>query len=1144
MGTMEENISKKLNYIKKELRKEREYLHAATIIEFDQMTICPPDGQKSQGDSAIRVMNHAFRIRKSAKFIESVIECYGERESLYEADKVLVEELYKSYVHDKFITPELNEEFSRIGNEAWVAWSKARDDEDVSEYLPKLSNVIDSKKKYVSIALRMPGEEHLSDYEFLLNKFEEGMDTATIDRLFDSTKEIILDLLEKIKGSEKSIRTDFLSRPVKDSQQEEMAKYLMGLMGFDFKKGQMSVSEHPFTSLISKNDVRITTHFYPNSFISSIYSVIHECGHALFEQLLPREDHEYFIEDLKTMGMHESVSRFYENVLGRSKEFIHLIYPAVCRIFPQAMRDVTEDELYEAVNYVTPSLIRTEADELTYTLHIIIRYELEKRLIDGNLTMEELPGQWNRLYKEYLGVEPVKDSEGLLQDVHWTTDFGYFPTYAIGNFYNAMYLNKMKEEFDPFEAVGEGDFAKINTWMKEHVFKKANRLKPTDWIKDITGREITADDFIIYLKDKYSNIYQLVENKKVEGLTNEYVNRVRRIRKLSSPSLEAIDSPDEYSDLLRENFKEIGKLALENRNMIKKYVRPLLGKEFSFSDVVVNAAITFCSKLTDPNHGLGLDASLALSISCMMMDDASKSGDDEYYLKALDMVVANSYLMVNQTKRLVACPEVAESFRKIGLYAYEEIVKYLEKDKFVLLSDEYKTLVLIDSRYGPVLYEYMKGYAPDVSKINKRIELIEDSIKIARDPFYREAFPSFNWNKHLLKAYEFILVTTPCVSDKECIKKIEKYARELEEFGRCCPEEYEKVFPLEYIFSITEDIRYAAGKCDRYDHLKRMYTIWRFADKRIYDRRGGDNLIAAASYIDVAADGELTAEMKSNITDMYKSVTEYAFRIPMLEYISSVIGIYSGMLLRFVEIQGGMTFEEFGLKVMAAFHPPTYIHSVMVARISVCLCERLMKKNPELFIGVCGCPSADKVDEYKDAILHLVHHSAMCHDFGKLVIIDTVFVYGRELLPSELPIIKSHSLMGWELLRKYESTKAYAEVAAGHHVYYDGSNGYPESFDIKASPLKSVIDIVTVADCMDAATDYIGRSYSEGKNLDEFVLEVSKESGTRYSPYVIELLTDKEVFKDMEYILNTERRKVYKETYMLLKHLSAEEVNV
>jgi carboxypeptidase Taq len=288
-----------------------------------------------------------------------------------------------------------------------------------------------------------------------------------------------------------------------------MTDYLLDVIGFDKTRGSWTLTEHPFTDGLWADDNRITTHFDPNAFASSMFSVIHEGGHALFEMMQPRENYAHHIFMNKTMGMHESVSRFYENRLGRSRAFVHLIYPKTREIFPQAMEDVSEEELYEALNVVQPSLIRTEADEFTYTFHIMIRYELEKLIVNTDVKTEDLPGLWNRKYEEYLGIWPANDREGILQDVHWSEGFGYFFSYAIGNMYNAMYYNRMKEDLDVDTHVRSGDFGTINKWMADHVFKKADRKDSMTWIREITGRDFTPDDFLDYLEEKYSALYEL-----------------------------------------------------------------------------------------------------------------------------------------------------------------------------------------------------------------------------------------------------------------------------------------------------------------------------------------------------------------------------------------------------------------------------------------------------------------------------------------------------------------------------------------------------------------------------------------------------------------------------------------------------------
>ena len=508
---MNESTLKNLTFVTTTLEKAETYAHACRVLQYDLETICPPEGMEKQGDVMASLGNKAFKLLKQLEFIEAVEGLYKSRDELDEADRVLVAQLHRDYIRTKNITPEMQHQFDLVFNKAFVDWSKARKNNDYSLFAPSLKEVRDVELKKISLH----GEPDKVPYNNLLDSYERGMTTERLDKIFDHCKERLVPLLQKIKASprntdkSRAIRTDFLSRPVTDEQQRKMADWLLRLLGFSFERGNFTTSEHPFTMGLSKNDVRITTHYYPNMFYSSIYSVIHECGHALFELNLQDEDHAHYISDHKTLGQHESVSRFFENIIGRSRSFIKLIYPKVKEIFPDVMHDVTELEFYEAMNRVEPSLIRTEADEFTYTFHIIIRYEIEKAIMNDGIPLEELPALWNKKYTEYLGVQPKTDAEGILQDVHWTSGFGYFCTYALGNMYNAMYYNRMKNEIDVDQLVIDGRFDVINMWMKENVFKKANRLAPADWIKDITGREFTSDDFIDYLEEKYSKIYDI-----------------------------------------------------------------------------------------------------------------------------------------------------------------------------------------------------------------------------------------------------------------------------------------------------------------------------------------------------------------------------------------------------------------------------------------------------------------------------------------------------------------------------------------------------------------------------------------------------------------------------------------------------------
>ena len=527
---MNETTKNKLDYVREVLTRAEKFQHAALVLEYDQETICPPKAMEEQGEIGAMLNNEAFKLIKEEAFIEAAEYLYDHRDELEEFDRVMVEQLHRDYLKTKNITPELDHEFGLIYNRAFVRWLQAKEKSDFSLFAPALKDVLDVEKKKVELQENEDGPDAAAvadakdgtdaaaeagamtgeavSYNKMLDNYERGMTVDALDECFGRCKERLIPLLKKITASGKTFRRDFLKRPVTDAQQAEIARYLLELIGFDFERGAFTTTEHPFTSGLGRFDTRVTTH-YRDDWSSSMYSIIHEGGHALFDMFQPAENHDHFIIGGKTMGMHESVSRFYENRIGRSKPFVHLIYPKVCEVFPEAMADVSEEEFYAAQNIVTPSLIRTEADEFTYTFHIIIRYEIEKELIAGRISLDEVPDLWNSKYEEYLGVRPQTMSEGVLQDVHWTFGFGYFPTYALGNMYNAMYFNRMKQEIDVDRALENGDFRTVNDWMIANVFKKADRLTPQEWLRDITGRAFTPDDFLDYLEEKYGALYGL-----------------------------------------------------------------------------------------------------------------------------------------------------------------------------------------------------------------------------------------------------------------------------------------------------------------------------------------------------------------------------------------------------------------------------------------------------------------------------------------------------------------------------------------------------------------------------------------------------------------------------------------------------------
>ena len=509
-------LEENLKLVHSTLKTAQKYEHAVHVMNFDMETLCPSEGMEEEGETIAFLSTEAYKLLKTEAFIEAAEYLYEHRfgsgdemqpgeDALTEEDRILAENLHRDYAKTKNITPEMNHEFTLVFNKAYIDWLNAKNAADYSVFAPSLAKVREVNLKDVSLR----EEKAETAYDSLLDDYERGMRSADLDEAFGKCKERLIPMLEKIGKSKKVIRTDFLHRTVTDEQQRLLAQYLLETIGYDFGRGAFTTTEHPFTDDLAKNDVRVTTHYYPDMFYSNLYSIVHEGGHALFGQLQPYEHHEKMIANSMTLGMHESVSRFYENRIGRSRAFIDLIYPKMKEIFPGLLTDVSAEELYEAMNLVQPSLIRTEADEFTYTFHIIIRYEIEKMIVNGGARIEDLPQIWNGKYRDYLGITPQNDRDGILQDVHWSGGFGYFPTYALGNMYNAMYYNRLKEEIAVDRVVRDGDFKTLNGWMADHVFAKANLLAPKEWIREITGRDFTPDDFLDYLEEKYGELYAL-----------------------------------------------------------------------------------------------------------------------------------------------------------------------------------------------------------------------------------------------------------------------------------------------------------------------------------------------------------------------------------------------------------------------------------------------------------------------------------------------------------------------------------------------------------------------------------------------------------------------------------------------------------
>ncbi len=496
-------ILEKANYYNEYFK---DYSYILEVFSFDHETVAPINSTNEANKAMSRVSNDLFKVLKSDDYINYVIEAYNHKDEFDIEYQRKFELQYREYEKSKNITPELDYEMSLTISTASSMWKKAKEKNDYSLFEPHLKKIVELKRKEISLR----DKKFDTPYDSLLDDYESGNNERILDKFFEDIKNGIVPLLKRIVNSKKKIREDFLTYNVPIWKQEKLSNWILNFNDFDLNSGVISTTEHPFTCFPSEHDTRITTHYHENDYLSNIFSVAHEGGHAIFGQ---NEPHKFFtvgMEESMTSAMHETISRFYENIIGRNRNYLLHLYNKTNEVCGDTFKDVSFDEFYEGVNIVRPSLIRTEADELTYCLHILIRYELEKGLINGTIDTKDLNVLWNKKYKEYLGIEPKGDKDGILQDMHWGGGlFGYFPSYALGNAYGAMILNRMKKDLDFDETLKEGNLKAIKEWLKNNVFNIAGLNDPNEWIKKITGKEFSTKEYIEYLSQKYEKIYQI-----------------------------------------------------------------------------------------------------------------------------------------------------------------------------------------------------------------------------------------------------------------------------------------------------------------------------------------------------------------------------------------------------------------------------------------------------------------------------------------------------------------------------------------------------------------------------------------------------------------------------------------------------------
>lgn len=479
--------------------------YASYIISWDSETEAPVGCLEERSKQVGILSEMSYKLERSDEYIETVKTLFEHLNELDGVLKVEIKKVHKNLMESLKIPMEELVEYSILISKAQSIWADAKVNNDYNKFAPTLDEIIKFNKRYVKYL----ETEKLSGYNVLLDMYEEGMTKESYDKFFSLLKEEIVPLVHKINDLPK-VECSFKDQLFDINKQKEFANYLMDVMCFDKSRGLMKESEHPFTSGYGTSDVRITNHYYEDLLISSIFSCIHELGHATYEQQCDPLLDSTLVGGGTSMAMHESQSRFYENIVGRSYEFWIRHYPKLKSIFSDELKDVTLDEFYKHINNVECSLIRTEADELTYPLHIMVRYEIEKLIIESDIDVYELPKLWNKLYKEYLGIDVPNDKQGILQDVHWAGgSFGYFPTYALGSAYGAQLLDAMKKDLDFEKVIGEENLKAINEWLKNMIHIYGATKTPDELMNIATGKSFDASYFVEYLKNKFSKLYNL-----------------------------------------------------------------------------------------------------------------------------------------------------------------------------------------------------------------------------------------------------------------------------------------------------------------------------------------------------------------------------------------------------------------------------------------------------------------------------------------------------------------------------------------------------------------------------------------------------------------------------------------------------------
>lgn len=475
------------------------------LLDWDQETLMPPRGAEDRA-AQISLLAGIIHERLTSPELGEALERL-ERDGVADSFEaaVVVRELRREYERATRLPRELVRELARVCTLAKGVWAEARRESDFARFAPHLRRIMALKRESAD-CIGWTTEP----YDALLDEFEPGARAAEIATLFQSVQADLLALLERIRGARRRPDLSVLERPYDAGALDRVVRAIAAALGYDFSAGRLDVSAHPFCTSFSPRDVRITTRYTEKLVSNPIFSVIHEVGHALYEQGFEPQHAYTPLAAAVSLGIHESQSRLWENLVGRSRPFWEHFYPQLCAALPH-LADVSLDDWHFAINDVRPSLIRVDADEVTYNLHILLRFDLERRLIRGELDVDDVPAAWNARMKELLGISPSTDAEGCLQDIHWSSGLvGYFPTYALGNLYAAQFFEAARRDLPDLERqFAAGRFLPLREWLREKIHRHGRSYRAAELVQRVTGRPLSKEPFVAHLTSKFEPLYGL-----------------------------------------------------------------------------------------------------------------------------------------------------------------------------------------------------------------------------------------------------------------------------------------------------------------------------------------------------------------------------------------------------------------------------------------------------------------------------------------------------------------------------------------------------------------------------------------------------------------------------------------------------------